>query len=117
MSNTYKDRPRWVRSNDPRERRTADHAIVNHDHCTIDEPLTRETTWSWRRCSYDVVDGPWGDGPGPDDIHDAWWGPQRVIERDSCRRLAAQYNTTGTIDDADVPAPEQHRHGASWHWW
>lgn len=115
MSNTFKDRPYWVRSNDPSERRDAD-----HDHrggvCTIDEPVTRDNQYgTW--CAYSATEySQHGDGPTREYVRAVWWGPERARTRDACRLLATQYNTTGDVNEDDEPTGVQHRGSAKWIW-
>lgn len=119
MSRTYKTRPTWVRENDPTE-----HRYAHHDHrngiCDLDVPASRHVPGlsTAGRCRWDLEHpgDPWHDGPTPEEVHAAWWGPLRAKERTACRTLAAQYNTVGEIDDDLEPAPEHHRHGVSWYW-
>lgn len=119
MSNTYKDRPRWVRSNDPQEARDEHHG-ADHERgepCTLTVPLTWASQWRHRGCHYDIPGSQiQGRGPTNDDLHDQWWGPQRRSERDRGRELVGQYNTFGEIDEDRELAPEQHRRRIR-QWW
>lgn len=115
MSRTYKDRPYWVRQNDPREDR-----VPYHDHierwwrrrinwdgeCHLDEPVNHETRHSFP-CGY-YLRQRWYNVPR-DFRHYNYYGPLRAHERDNLRDAAKQYNSWGEVDE-DFYLPEAHRH-------
>lgn len=118
MSNTDKDRPRWVRDNDP----TTGPAPVHLHHaghpCDLDDVAADRDAGRDRTCHrVSAREIFYGGGPPRDYVHAVWWGPQRTRERDACRELTKQHRATGDVDDHTEPAPDQHRHGAAWDWW
>lgn len=121
MSRTDKDRPYWVRLNDPSEIRRADHThhpygryskswFGEENVCDIDKPMTgRFEIDRKRNCDYRLTNYRyWYDDPSREDCHNEYYAPLRSEERMSLRKAARQYNTYGEVDD--VYLQEQHRH-------
>lgn len=117
MSRTDKDRPFWVKLNDPSENRTDDH--MHHTRglwskdwdgvCDIDKPYGPTLKrWAGRNCHRMIHNyNPWDD-PTKEDRDLLYYGPLRASERDTLKKAAKEYNTTG--DTEDVFLQEKHRH-------
>lgn len=117
MSRTDKDRPYWVRQNDPTEDR-----VEYHNHvaprwrtmyawdgtCHVDEPITRENRRSFS-CGYYLRDRyHWT--PKREDRRLYYYKPLRSRERDTLGKAAKQYNAGYEVDE-NIVLPEAHRHG------
>lgn len=133
MSRTDKDRPYWVRQNDPSEARLAIHmhhtpmfytAGWNSNRwgeigvCDLDKPMTGE--WSVdrkRNCYYRVTppDHYAYDKCEREDRNLYYYAPVRMKERDLLGKAAKQYNTSGEVDDVDLPGYHHHMpFGGGW---
>lgn len=129
MSRTLKERPGWVKVNDPRMPTIVDHChtilgkefvsaftgehFAYADTCTEDEPAKSR---AGRRpgelrmpCTKDLAVLHRTRTPPGQDVRDQFWAPDRASERSILRRLADEYNTTGDLDEGYV-LPGQHRH-------
>lgn len=130
MSRTLKDRPGWVKVNDPRMPTLTDHRhtllgkeILHYvggmptvgrypDTCTIDEPVVYRTDRPGellpcrRQNGWTTRKGP---APSPRKRREKYWAPERAAGRSAMRRLAEEYNATGDVDE-DLPLTNQHRH-------
>lgn len=118
MSRTYKDRPYWVRSNDPKEYRKAFHACAYLNiECSLKENCVPTHARNNHSCYYMT--------PGMEydynfvtskEAHTDWHNPERLRERDVLREFVKNFNS-GTVDlkedDLDF-ANFQHRHRTSW---
>jgi hypothetical protein len=125
MSRTHKDRPYWVKSNDP-----AVAFIECHDHsllgrkvvgligsyeypsdCTIDVPR-KPGGWNINRnliCRHVLPDRAVSDSPQKWARHELYYGPERLRTRDGMRRLTKEFAASGTVDDSGFQN-YQHRH-------
>jgi hypothetical protein len=116
MSRTDKDRPYWVRTNDPREDRVEHHNHVAprwrtmyawDGECHIDEPSTRENRRSYS-CGFNLrYKRYWN--PKKEDRRLYYYKPLRSRERDTLGKAAKQYNAGNEVDE-DIVLPESHRH-------
>lgn len=117
MSRTDKDRPYWVRTNDPTEDR-----VPHHDHiprwwrrkrlvwdgeCHLDDPVNHGTRFD-HACGYHLrFDRYWN--PKREDRRLYYYKPLRSRERDTLGKAAKQYNAGYEVDE-DIVLPESHRH-------
>lgn len=114
MSRTDKDRPHWVRLNDPDDNRVAHHDHVdywgNDVKCDIDVPTVREDKYRIERnCSYEIAGVYlWNETPPRKMRHYEWFGPARARTRDAMISQAKEYNTYGSIE-SDSQEPSDHR--------
>lgn len=123
MSRTFKDRPYWIRVNDPKTLRYAvhHHASFGHvytpfngkpvhilDYCTIDEPYSAGDNYP-KPCYYRLISPHRYDETTKEMRHNAYWEPMRTDERIVLRNAVKDYNTYGEIDE-DFFLQENHRH-------
>ncbi|MBC9704519.1 MAG: hypothetical protein H9W81_05820 [Enterococcus sp.] len=109
MSRTFKDRPYWVRANDPQQDRYAYHNHIYVDECPIDEKYTSNFGSYSRACGYAL---PWTyyRNDTPKKVRNtSYWIPLRTDERKVLNNLTRDYNTYGEIDE-DFFLQEHHRH-------
>lgn len=109
MSRTFKDRPYWVRANDPKHSRYAYHYHIGVEECPIDEPLTGVFGIYGRTCGYSI---PWSyfrNDATKEICHNSYWAPLRNDERIVLNSLVRDYNTYGEVDE-DFFIQENHRH-------
>lgn len=128
MSKTDKDRPYWVRCNDPLENRYEHHTCGREKRsaygkpredieCSIDIPQDRARSWWYDHpCVYFLHEKIHRINGVPKWFVDyVWNNPERTRVRDDLRELAKEYNATLDIDDYDFPN-YQHRNQALWYW-
>lgn len=126
MSRTDKDTPYWVTATwwEPYHAR-CENGIRNYriprrhrDTCNLPaEPVIQHyRTRTWRTGCHWSPDWTRRHYPNPphDAIRQQWNGPERAAARDECRRAAAEYRATGTVDT--IPTTRQHRHCTRWLW-
>jgi hypothetical protein len=126
MSNTLKDKPWWVRQNDPSNRLGEHHtcrtswSINRGRKCDIDEPATPTKR---KYCRYELLDEKtrskkWYDQVSKGIAHDYYWKPERAEERDALGQLLSDAQS-GEEPDAQPELTQQHRHaphaGGYWH--
>lgn len=122
MSRTDKDRPHWVRLNDPKDDRVAYHDHVdmwgNDVECDIHLPTVREDKYrSERNCGYDLAGVYlWSETPPKKMRHYEWFGPVRAKTRDAMLAQVKEYNTYGDVVN-DSGEPEDHRHAPVKGYW
>lgn len=77
--------------------------LGGEQHCTW------EAEWPWRlRYRYT-----WG--PTREDRHLGWWGPDRRLVRDECRKAAQEFRGTGVVEIA--VSTRHHTHSPAKGWW
>lgn len=118
MSRTDKDRPYWVRSEDPLEPREEYH--YHHDwrgnalECDLDAPAKYKPSL-YSNCGYRLRASPYTSGPPAWYRNHVWHDPERVRMRDELGEVRKLANAGEELDDVDV-ASWQHRHCAIWLW-
>lgn len=120
MSRTDKDRPHWVREEDPTELRYEHHLCGawrgQFYECDLEGTSKYRFTSDgrrYRRCDYGLVNRPW-DSPPKDFVDHVWNSLERRRVRDELGEIRKLVNAGD--DDVDF-ANWQHRHGAQWLWW
>jgi hypothetical protein len=120
MSRTKKDRPYWVRLNDPTEARTPYHyhhgsrwfnngykGNAESDYCCIDEEYTGT---DWRRsCGYYLGYRRHVCVIPKNAVRDMYYSPMRNDERMVLRNALKDYNTFAEVDE-DMYLNEKSRH-------
>lgn len=124
MSRTDKDRPYWVKTNDPTLDRDVDHyhhprwRAPNDDGvCDLGPtPQARKERWS-RSCSYSLPfhEARWHTAPPGWYVNHVFHAPERVRTRDVLREAAKEWNATHATDLE--PEERQARHSARGMWW
>lgn len=129
MSRTDKDRPQWVKSNDPQEDRQTYHnhfvfgAVYKssefYDECTLEKddpfhPSTgRDRTENGKKkkkpCYYYYSPKNFWDKVTQEDAHLSFWSPFRAHEKKQLKKLANEYNAHGEIAE-DYIFYEKHNH-------
>lgn len=120
MSRTDKDRPYWVRVNDPSEPTISYHDHLSFgkistwrwgggcpleyaDYCTIDEPKAdyRRSKEEMRKpCSKELgYQYKYWDNPRKAERRNEYWKPLRATERKVLWEAVKDYNSFGEVDD------------------
>ena len=108
MSNTTKDRPYWVRANDPAERGKPYHGCTNPwyvkahgiDCCDIDEP---QTATGSKICQYMISSEKlsryrWSRGPTKAERRIEYWKPERRQQRESTHKATRAHRAGQLVD-------------------
>jgi len=117
MARTDKDRPSWVRADDPLERREESHHHRSWRGeplvCDIDVPA-KDKRSRYSNCGYWLPYTVYAGGPPRWYRRACWHGPERRRERDQFSEAVKLFRG-GELEDFDF-AGLQHRHGALWDW-
>lgn len=116
MSRTRKDRPHWVKANDPTMPREAFHSCCfQRTECSLDQPSLPHYAGDTKSCFY-LSPGfaYYSDKVSNDTVRMVWHSPERGRERDTLKQFVKQYNSASQTEPEDFDfANFQHRHGAS----
>lgn len=135
MSRTDKDKPYWVRTD---WYRPVHNHCQHHDtpydwqrfpngprQCDLPETPTYYSSASWRMrqnpcCHWEAEwprlwRYPYTRGPRRDDRALGWWGPDRRLVRDQCRKAMQEYRGSGDMEI--VVSTRHHNHSPSKGWW
>lgn len=116
MARTDKDRPAWVREDDPfeplREESHSHHTWWGPQECDL-HVSAKLKRGRYSHCGYWLPYSVYAGGPPAWYRHALWYGPERRRERDELGELAKLFR--GGSQDLDF-ANFQHRHGVSWDW-
>lgn len=128
MSRTYKDRPYWVRVNNPNPK--YDDVYESHTHhdtywlewngeCDIEEPMRNSSYMEIRRnqsCFRQLdwnYSRRWSNLPSRESVHNLWYAPLRMEERTELETCKKIYNASGLseLEDRDIIITEKHGGG------
>jgi hypothetical protein len=120
MSRSARDRPRWVRANDPRLWVGEDHAHTEFGvECTIDEPATPR--WHQGICNHvlrgDEVPERRYNRVSRRRRHNDYWAPERAARRTRLGNAVAEYRATGGVDEDQELTERQLRGSYVGHVW
>lgn len=118
MARTDKDRPEWVRADDPLEDREETHYHVSYGgeprECDLHVSAKDKHGRYSGNCGYWLPYSVYRGGPPAWFRRARWHAPERCRERDQLGELAKLFR--GGNQDLDF-ANFQHRHGAARDWW